>query len=94
MTVHAVFTITITNPESLGKYREVAAAALAKHGGAVVQASPAVSVLDGTTAAPNMAAVLSFPDADAAHAWHSDPDLADVHDLRRNAGQTDLILLA
>lgn len=94
MSVHAIFTITIDTPESIAQYREVAADALAKHGGAVAQASPALTVLDGTDPKPSMAAILSFPDADAAQAWHSDPALAHVHDLRRNAGPSTLILLA
>jgi uncharacterized protein (DUF1330 family) len=93
MTIHAMFTITVTNPESLAKYREVAGQALAKYGGALVQASPAVIVLDGSSSAPTMAAVLSFPDADAAKAWHVDPELAHAHDLRRDAGTTSLVLL-
>ena len=58
MTTHAIFTITVTNPDSMAKYREVAGQALAKYGGALVQASPAVTVLDGSDAAPTMAAVL------------------------------------
>jgi uncharacterized protein (DUF1330 family) len=94
MSIHAIFTITIDNPESIAQYREVAADALTKHGGAVVQASPVLTVLDGSDPAPSMAAVLAFPDAQAAKAWHSDPALAHVHDLRRNAGPSTLILLA
>lgn len=59
MAIHAMFTITVTNPDSMAKYREVAGPALAKHGGALVQASAAVNVLDGSGAAPTMAAYAS-----------------------------------
>lgn len=93
MATHAVFTLSLTNPDRLAQYREVAAQALAKHGGAVVQASGSITRLDGDQDTPTMAAVLSFPDADAALAWHADPELAETHDLRRGAGNTNLILL-
>jgi len=36
---------------------------------------------------------LSFPDKSAAQAWINDPDLADLHDLRRSAGHTEILLL-
>ena len=91
--IYAVFKATVTDPESLAAYREEAAAALAKHGGKVVQATPAPTALDGNPHIPSIAAVLSFPDASAARAWISDPELADIHDLRRNAGDTEIMLL-
>ncbi len=91
--VYAIFTANITNPDSLARYREHAAAALTKHGGKVEQASTSAEALDGSPTLPQMVATLSFPDAEAARAWINDPDLAEVHDLRRNAGQTEILLL-
>ncbi|MCK0122530.1 hypothetical protein MWU61_18395, partial [Loktanella sp. F6476L] len=35
----------------------------------------------------------SIPDKDAAIAWSTDPELADVHALRRGAGASDILLL-
>ena len=91
--IYAVFKATVTNPDALASYRDQAGAALAKHGGKVEQATPAPTALDGTPALPNVAAILSFPDADAARAWLNDPDLADLHNLRRSAGQTEIMLM-
>ena len=93
MTTHAVAMLTVTNPESLAQYRDKAGDALAKHGGAVLQASGDLTRIDGDAAAPNVMAILQFPDPDAAHAWINDPDLADVHALRRNGGSSDIFLL-
>lgn len=92
--VYAIFKATITNPDALARYREHAAAALEKHGGKVAQASTSPEALDGHPELPQMIAALSFPDAEAARAWINDPDLAEVHDLRRNAGETEIVLLA
>lgn len=93
MSTHALFTITLTNPDSMEKYREIAGTALAKHGGEVLQASGSVTVLDGDEPTPSIAAILRFPDAAAAIAWHSDSTLTEAHNLRRSAGKTSLMLM-
>ena len=91
--IYAYAKITVTNPESLAEYRDVADAALAKHGGKVENAAREFTVLDGAPDAPNVAALLSFPDKEAAIAWSTDPDIADERALRRSAGASDILLL-
>lgn len=91
--IYAYVALTITNPDSLAAYREKAGAALAKYDGTVVSASKETTVLEGTPTLPDMAAILSFPDRDSALGWINDPELADVHALRRGAGRSDTILL-
>ena len=91
--VYAFANLTVSNPNALAQYRDVAGAALAKHGGKVEAASGAFTVLDGTPTEPSAAALLSFPDKEAAVAWATDPELADVHALRRSAGGSDILLL-
>ena len=93
MTTHAVVALRVTNPESLAHYREQAGAALAKHGGEVVQASPEPAVLEGTPIVPDALAIVRFPDRAAAEAWLNDPDLQAVHALRRGVGSSDIILM-
>lgn len=91
--IYAFASLHVTNPDNMAKYREVAGAALARHGGKVEAASGDVSALDGAPQLPGVAALLSFPDKTAAVAWINDPDLVEVHALRRNAGTSDIILL-
>ncbi len=91
--IYATVSLKITNPASLGEYRKHAADALAKHGGAVVVAAPKPTVLEGAPNVPDALVLLSFPDRDGAMAWINDPDLADVHGYRRNAGTTEILLL-
>ena len=92
--IYAYAKLTVTNPDALNAYREKAGEALARHGGAVVTASAETTNLDGTPDAPDVAALLSFPDKAAALAWAGDAELADVHELRRSAGKSDILLLA
>ncbi|MBO6511757.1 MAG: DUF1330 domain-containing protein [Roseibium sp.] len=93
MTVQALAMITVTDRESLGAYREKAAEALAKHGGSVVAADPAPLILEAAVDKPDMAALLSFPNADAAKAWREDPALADIHALRNKGGKSTIVVL-
>ena len=71
--IYAYAMLTVTNPDALVEYRDVAGAALAKHGGKVESAAREFTVLDGTPEAPNVAALLRFPDKDDAIAWSTDP---------------------
>ena len=93
MTTHAVVALRITNPDSLNQYREQAGAALTRHGGEVVHASPDLKVLEGSPILPDALAIVRFPDRAAAEAWIADPDLADVHALRRGSGSSEIILM-
>lgn len=91
--IYAYAKLTVTNPEALMAYRDKASEALARHGGKVESAVKEFTVLDGTPDQPDTAALLSFPTRDAALAWANDPDLADIHALRRSAGGSDILLL-
>ncbi|MFK7940503.1 MAG: DUF1330 domain-containing protein [Roseovarius sp.] len=91
--VYAIAHLNVTDPESLSAYRGVASEALARHGGKVVQASTDLSALDGTPDLPHGIAVLTFETTEGANAWINDPDLADVHALRRKIGRVDITLL-
>ena len=92
--VYAYAKLTVTNLKALEEYRDVAGAALARHGAKVECATRDFTVLDGEPDTPNTAALLSFPDKTSAIAWAKDPDLADIHALRQSAGASDILLLA
>lgn len=91
--IYVVAKLDITNPQALTEYREVAGPALAKHGGKPVAGAGATTVLEGGASAPDTAAIFTFSDKESALAWINDPELADVHDLRRSAGTSDILLL-
>ena len=50
--IYAYAHLSVKNPEALAQYRDVADAALAKHGGRVVTAARDFDVLDGAPQAP------------------------------------------
>jgi len=91
--VYAIVHLTITNPDSFARYREHAMAALEKHGAKVTEAAKERTVLEGSPPDPTVMVLLSFEDKDSALAWINDPELAEVHALRRGSGQSDIVLL-
>lgn len=91
--IYAYVHLTVTDKEPLAKYREVAGTALAKHGGAVVSASPEITVLEGDLTPPSIAVILSFASKEGALSWINDPELQDVHALRNASGQCSILLL-
>lgn len=93
MTVYAIALMEVSNKDTLAAYREGAAAALGKHGGRVVQATPAPVVIEAPGNGPDTAALLEFPSEEAARAWREDPALADLHGLRTAAGASTIVIL-
>lgn len=93
MTVQALALITVTDRETLTTYRDQAADALAKHGGALLTVDPSPVVLETVGETPDVTALLSFPTEDAAHAWINDPALADIHALRNKGGNSTIVMI-
>lgn len=94
MPAYAIVQLTMTDETTFASYREVAGAALAKHGGKVVAGGPNSEVIEDNGLPPNGVALLAFPDAASAKAWIGDPELASVHELRRTGASTRITLLA
>lgn len=76
---------SMNDKDTFAKYREVAGAALAKHGGRVLSSTPGPKQIEGTPQDLVALVILEFPDADAAQAWRQDPDLTETHALRTAA---------
>lgn len=93
MTSYVVVQLAVKDPAKFGAYREKAGEALAKHGGAVIAGGPDAETLEDTGASETMLALLQFPSPEAARSWIGDPELTDVHALRRAGADTTIKLL-
>jgi uncharacterized protein (DUF1330 family) len=91
--IYAVVQLTITDPEKFAAYAAKAGPALKKWGAEPVAMSTQPTRLDGEGPAPGRAVLLSFPDKEAALGWIEDPEFAEVHALRRAAGDISTILI-
>ena len=95
MTVQVVGVVDVKDKDTFGKYLEVAAKAVEKHGGRVAQrGAPGDGVLEDTGAASSAVFVLlEFPSAENAHGWINDPELKPVHELRRGGANTTIRII-
>lgn len=93
MTAYALVTISVTDTEKLAAYREIAGPAMAKHGVKPLAVSGEAQVIEGSDPAPNVTVILQFADRDAALGWINDPEIANVHKLRNEAGQSRIVLM-
>jgi len=83
----------LKNADKMGDYKKVAAIALTKHGGTVVVPPAKPERLEGKHEADNPILILSFPTSDAARAWRDDPELTDIHALRRAGADMTFLLI-
>ncbi len=90
--IYVTAQLNIENRDTLDEYRSKAGPAMARHGGTVVASVPGPTLLEGKDG-PDIAALLSFPDRDAALAWINDPEIANVHALRQASGRSQILLM-
>ncbi len=80
MSVYAIFTYNVTDPDRYAQYVPASAAAIfgtiTKHGGEVLFADYEAAFEAGE--ARGVAVGIKLPDADAFHAWETDPDYAEA----------------
>jgi uncharacterized protein (DUF1330 family) len=93
MTHYVAVQIVPKDMEVLNRYFAVGRAALEKHGGKVVAGGPDSKVLEDNGAGDPVKVLAQFPDAASAEAWINDPELADVHAMRREGAHTTITLL-
>ncbi len=91
--IYAVVRLTVTDPDKFAAYARMAGPALQKWGAKPEAMSTEPTRLEGEAPLPGRVVLLSFPDRDAALGWIDDPDFAEVHELRRSSGESDIVLI-
>jgi uncharacterized protein (DUF1330 family) len=91
MPAYVVVNVKVTDPVAYEKYKALAPAAIARHGGRYLVRGGATEVLEGEWA-PDRFVVLEFPDADAARRWYDSPDYRAARDARKDAARMSMIL--
>ena len=90
MSAYVIVHGTPIDPEQLGAYSKAAAPTIAAHGGAIV-AKGAPTVLTGQSDHA-MAALIEFPDADAARAWYDSDAYQALIPMRERGLRCDFVL--
>jgi uncharacterized protein (DUF1330 family) len=78
--------------DKLAEYRRRNTDAVAAHGGRFIARGGELETLEGDWSPPRIV-VIEFPDRDAARAWYESADYAPLRELRRQASDTDIVLL-
>lgn len=73
--------IEVTDPETYARYRPLAAAAIARHGGRYLVRGGEAATLEGQ-GDPKRLVVVEFPSVEQARAFYNSPDYQEVLKLR------------
>jgi uncharacterized protein (DUF1330 family) len=78
--------------EKLAEYRRRNTDVVAAHGGRFLVRGGEHETLEGNWT-PVRLVVMEFPDRDAARAWYESDDYAPLRELRRQASDTEIVLV-
>jgi len=94
MTHYVVVQLAPKDDATLQQYFKVGGAAVKKHGGYPIAGGAGKKVIEDNGGGVPAHVLLAFPDAESVDAWMGDPDLAEVHALRRAGAVTTMTMLA
>jgi uncharacterized protein (DUF1330 family) len=93
MPAYVVVQVRVTDPAKYDRYRPVAAAAIAKHGGRYIVRGGASETLEGQDATPPFRrVVVEFPSMDAARRFWTSAEYAEAKAIRAGAGEMLAVL--
>ncbi|MFL5377932.1 MAG: DUF1330 domain-containing protein [Myxococcales bacterium] len=92
MPAYVVVDIEVTNPTDYARYKDLAGAAVEKHGGRYLARGGKTDVLEGSWQ-PKRFVILEFPSVDKAKAWWASSEYAEAKSIRQKAAKTSLIIV-
>lgn len=92
MAAYIIVQITISDPDTYARYRELAPPSIAHYGGRYLVRGGPSTVLEGAWQ-PARLVVLEFPDRAAAQAWWDSPEYAPAKALRQRSAATEMLLI-
>ena len=93
MTYYVVVQLAPRNQKTLDAYFEVGGAAVKKHGGFPIAGGPGKCVIEDNEGGVPAHVLLGFPNRESVAAWMEDPELEQVHALRKAGAKTTITLL-
>ena len=93
MTAYIIVNLNIKSTDWMAEYTAPTQALVAKHGGTYLVAGGAMEKLEGDGDLPSAVVVVSFPNKEAALAFHNDPEYAPLIALRQGGADGDMILV-
>jgi len=84
MAAYVVVEVSVTDEEGYEKYKPLAAASIAAHGGRYLARGGATESLEGDAVAPRVV-LLEFPDFDRARSWYHSEQYQDASRVRQGS---------
>jgi uncharacterized protein (DUF1330 family) len=91
MPAYVVVDIEVTDPSKYERYKELAGAAVAKHGGRYLARGGKTEVLEGSWQ-PKRFVILEFPSVEKARAWWDSQDYAEAKAVRQGSSRTSMVV--
>lgn len=92
MPAYVIVEIETADPAEMARYRELASATVAAHGGRYLARGGRTLSLEGGWA-PERLVVLEFASLDAAQAWWASAEYAQAREIRERAGRTRMVAI-
>jgi uncharacterized protein (DUF1330 family) len=92
MAVYVAVDISIHDPATYERYKTLAPAGIAAHGGRYLVRGGTTTTLEGDWK-PERFVILEFPTAEAAKAWWGGPEYAEAKALRQSCATTNMLLV-
>lgn len=92
MPAYVIVEIETADPAAMARYRELASAAVAAHGGTYLARGGRTLTFEGGWA-PERLVVLEFASLDAAQAWWASAEYAQAREIRERAGRTRMVAI-
>jgi len=92
MPAYLVVQITVRDPSTYDRYRELAPASIAAYGGRYLARGGLTETLEGTWR-PKRLVILEFPSVERLREWWSSPEYAPAKALRQASADTEMVLL-
>jgi uncharacterized protein (DUF1330 family) len=90
--VYIVVDVTIHDPATYDRYKDMAPASIAQYGGRYCVRGAKVTTLEGTWC-PARFVLLEFPTAERASAWWNSPEYAPAKAMRHASASTQMLLV-
>jgi uncharacterized protein (DUF1330 family) len=91
MVAYLIAEVEVTDPVAYERYRPLAAASIARHGGKYVVRGGKTEMLEGPD--PARVVVLEFPSMDAARNFYFSADYSEAKKIRQAASNSKLFLV-
>ncbi len=92
MPAYVVVDVEVRDPEIFERYRSLAPATIAAHGGRYLARGGRTTVLEGDWS-PQRAVILEFPSLEKAREWWASADYAEGKALRQSCARTNMIVI-